>query len=162
MTDTDKTETADPTKPSKWPLVLALILGTTGTVGGFFVSYSNKVFATESPSQASDLPTEMESLAEVAFIKIPKILVSLGPRSTNKHLSFETQLEVPLQFQADVEHILPRIVDVMNSYLRALETEDFESPIILMRLRSQLLRRIQVVAGKDRVNDLLIMEFVLN
>jgi len=32
----------------------------------------------------------------------------------------------------------------------------------LLRLRSQMLRRVQVVTGEGRVRDLLIMEFVLN
>jgi flagellar FliL protein len=67
-----------------------------------------------------------------------------------------------MQYREDVEHLLPRIVDIMNGYLSALETEDFESPAIIVRLRSQLLRRIQVVTGIERVNDLLVMEFVLN
>jgi flagellar FliL protein len=32
----------------------------------------------------------------------------------------------------------------------------------LTRLRGQMLRRVQIVVGKDRVRDLLIMDFVLN
>ena len=49
-----------------------------------------------------------------------------------------------------------------NSYLRALELRDLEDPSALTRLRAQMLRRVQVVAGPERVNDLLVMEFVLN
>ena len=56
----------------------------------------------------------------------------------------------------------PRVVDVLNSYLRALEPSDLEANSILVRLRAQMLRRIQIVTGAGRVNDLLIMEFVLN
>jgi len=69
---------------------------------------------------------------------------------------------VPAPYREDVEHLIPRIVDIMNGYLNALETADFQSPAIIVRLRSQLLRRVQVVTGYERVNDLLIMEFVLN
>ena len=50
----------------------------------------------------------------------------------------------------------------MNGYLRAVEVRDIESAAALTRLRAQLLRRVQIVAGQERVNDLLIMEFVLN
>ena len=57
---------------------------------------------------------------------------------------------------------MPPIIDVLNGYLRALEVTDIEDPAALTRLRSQMLRRAQVVAGPERINDLLIMEFVLN
>ena len=58
--------------------------------------------------------------------------------------------------------LLPRIVDVMNGYLRALDAAELENPAALVRLRAQMLRRIQIVTGEGRVRDLLITEFVLN
>jgi flagellar FliL protein len=54
------------------------------------------------------------------------------------------------------------VVDVLNGYLRALEPREIEDPAALMRIRAQMLRRVQVVAGGDRVRDLLVMEFVVN
>ncbi|MEO9457580.1 MAG: flagellar basal body-associated FliL family protein [Lentilitoribacter sp.] len=162
MADIDTPRTEDLPKPSKKPILLAIILGILGAIGGFFASYSGKILTTASAFQTNSLPAEMNPSPEVSFIEIPAILVSLGSNSTNKHLSFKSQLEVPLRYHADVEHLLPRVIDVINSYLRALETEDFDSPTILVRLRSQLLRRIQVVVDQEKVNDLLIMEFVLN
>ena len=57
---------------------------------------------------------------------------------------------------------MPRVVDVLNSYLRALEIDDLRGNAALVRLRAQMLRRVQTVIGRDRVNDLLIMEFVMN
>ena len=57
---------------------------------------------------------------------------------------------------------MPRIVDVMNGYLRALDAAELENPAALVRLRAQMLRRIQIVTGEGRVRDLLITEFVLN
>ena len=53
-------------------------------------------------------------------------------------------------------------VGVMNSYLRALDTAALEDPAGLVRMRAQMLRRIQMVTGDGRVRDLLITEFVLN
>jgi flagellar FliL protein len=57
---------------------------------------------------------------------------------------------------------MPRVIDVLNGYLRAVEPGDFDDPAILGRLRAQMLRRVQIVTGTERVRDLLIMEFVLN
>jgi len=51
---------------------------------------------------------------------------------------------------------------VINTYLRAIDPSDLEDPTALLRLRAQLLRRLQMVAGEDLVNDFLITEFILN
>ena len=56
----------------------------------------------------------------------------------------------------------PRVMDVLNGFLRAVEVQELEDPAALIRLRAQMLRRIQIVVGEGRVNDLLIVEFVLN
>ncbi|MEM7791980.1 MAG: flagellar basal body-associated FliL family protein, partial [Verrucomicrobiota bacterium] len=77
-------------------------------------------------------------------------------------LRFRAQLEIREENREDVEKLLPRIIDVLNSYLRAIDVEDIEGTASLVRLRSQMLRRVQVVAGIDRVQDLLVMEFVVN
>ncbi|EPX84174.1 Flagellar basal body-associated protein FliL [Rubellimicrobium thermophilum DSM 16684] len=61
-----------------------------------------------------------------------------------------------------VNALVPRIVDVLNGYLRAVSPEELAAPDALLRLRSQMLRRVQVVAGGTRARDLLVMEFVLN
>jgi flagellar FliL protein len=57
---------------------------------------------------------------------------------------------------------MPRILDVLNSYLRAIDVASIEDPQAMARLRAQMLRRIQIVTGEGRVRDLLVTEFVLN
>lgn len=51
---------------------------------------------------------------------------------------------------------------MLNGYLRAIAVSEIEDPAGLVRLRAQLLRRIQIVTGEGRVRDLLVTEFVLN
>ncbi len=63
---------------------------------------------------------------------------------------------------ADVEKMKPRIMDVLNGYLRAIEVSDLEDSLALMRIRGHLLRRIEIVVGEGLVRDVLVMEFVLN
>ena len=69
---------------------------------------------------------------------------------------------MPSNQEDNVRKVLPRIVDVLNGYLRALRMEDLEDPATLVRIRAQMLRRIQVITGPDAVSDLLIVEFMLN
>ena len=89
------------------------------------------------------------------------MVISIGATAERRLLRFRAQLEVPKDYQEDVTKVLPRVVDVLNSYLRALEISDLENQAALTRLRAQMLRRIQIVTGEGRVNDFLIMEFVL-
>jgi flagellar FliL protein len=78
------------------------------------------------------------------------------------HLRFRGHLEVRAGQEAAVENLMPRVMDVLNSYLRALDFEEIERTSALIKLRSQMLRRIQLVVGEGRVRDLLVTEFVLN
>lgn len=64
--------------------------------------------------------------------------------------------------QTEVTGIKPRVVDVLNSYLRAVDVATLEDPTAMLRIKAQMLRRIQIVTGEGRVRDLLISEFVLN
>ena len=89
-------------------------------------------------------------------------MISLPPGSSAKHLRFAGQLEVAPEHAAEVAQLMPRVLDVLNTYLRAVEVKDLEEPAALPRLRAQMLRRIQVVTGEGRVRDLLVTEFVLN
>jgi flagellar FliL protein len=77
-------------------------------------------------------------------------------------LRFTAQVEVAAGSEADVTLLKPRILDVLNSYLRAIDIASIEDPQAMARLRAQMLRRVQVVTGEGRVRDLLITEFVLN
>jgi len=101
-------------------------------------------------------------LPDVTFVPVDPLVISLGSQSDYSHLQFESQLEVVRQYQDDVTVLMPRIVDVLNGYLRAVNVRDFEEPSTLIRLRAQMLRRVQIVTGEGRVRGLLIMKFVVN
>ena len=99
---------------------------------------------------------------DIAYVPLEPVVVNLPRASGRQFLRFTANLEVVPQYQAEVALIRPRILDVLNGYLRAVDPADFEAQAILPELRGQLLRRVQVVAGEGRVRDLLITEFVLN
>jgi flagellar FliL protein len=100
-------------------------------------------------------------MPDVTFVPVEPLIVSLSDRGSGT-LRFRAQLEVRSQYKTEVERLLPRVVDVLNSYLRAVAIEDIRNSAALVRLRAQMLRRVQIVTGGDRVSDLLIMEFILN
>ncbi|MDA7423264.1 flagellar basal body-associated FliL family protein [Thalassococcus lentus] len=167
MTDANANAAIDeesPKKRSKLPLVIGLVLALAGGAGGFFAVQSGMLGGSDqSAVEAGAEKTDpMEPLPEVAFVEVPPLTISLSPTSQASHLRFRASLEVPSQYEAEVAGILPRVQDVLNSYLRALDPSDLQSQGALVKLRAQMLRRVKLVAGKGRVRDLLVLEFVLN
>lgn len=152
----------DPPKNSKMPLILGLTLALIGGGGGFYATWSGMILAQSDEHHVEGDKKEIKDLfADIAFVEIDPMVISIDARPERRLLRFRAQLEVPKDYQEDVIKLLPRVVDVLNSYLRALEVSDLENQAALTRLRAQMLRRIQIVTGQGRVNDFLIMEFVL-
>ncbi|MCE8513833.1 flagellar basal body-associated FliL family protein [Ruegeria pomeroyi] len=168
MTDTTADEVELEKKPGKKSLVIGLVLALAGSGAGYFATASGTIrlgaHPVESDTEAgvsygAQLP---DQLPDIAFVDLQPIMVSLLRENGQRHLRFHAQLEVPEHYLADVEKIRPRIVDVLNGYLRAVEIDDLSDPLALTRLRGHMQRRINIVAGEGRVNDVLVMEFVLN
>lgn len=165
-------DTADTKKaPGKMRMVLALILAIAGAGAGFYAVQAGFLDgvaglapsgAAHTESDAGAMPAKPAEATDVAFVEIDPLLISLGGAGRARHLRFRAQLEVVPDSQREVNKLMPRIVDVLNGYLRALDIADLENPSALHRLRAQMLRRVQIVTGRDAVRDLLIMEFVLN
>ncbi|MCM2561911.1 flagellar basal body-associated FliL family protein [Lutimaribacter sp. EGI FJ00015] len=167
----------EPKKTSKFMLILGVVLALVGGGGGFYAVYSGLILkpalgdtkdalaAQEDGNHATqDSALEIEALplGDSVFVPLDPITISLAPGTGSRHLRFSAQLEVLSDYESDIRALTPRIIDVLNSYLRAVETRDLHDPTVLSRLRAQMLRRVQVVAGNDAVRNLLIMEFVLN
>ena len=161
MADTTTISEEAPAKPSKKPLMAGIVLAVAGAGAGFYLTSSGLILGT-TPTQEEMPALHKDESPAVVFVAMEPLTISLPRNSSSKHLRFRASFEVPKPHQSEVEAIMPRIIDVLNGYLRALEVTDIEDPAALTRLRSQMLRRAQVVAGPERINDLLIMEFVLN
>ena len=160
----EQTEEDAPKKGSKLPLILGLVLAILGGGGGFMAVQMGLIGGSSSgEDHAEEEPTEPpEAIPPLAFVPLEPLVISLPSNGSRVQLRFSAQLEVDPESAADVEALRPRITDVLNSYLRAVSLEDLEDPTALVRLRSQMLRRVRIVVGDGRVKDLLIMEFVMN
>ena len=140
-------------------LIGALLLGG----GGFYATYAGLIGGQAAPeAEAKEPKAEVQELPAVSFVELDPLVVSLGPNARNRHLRFRASLEVEPAYEEDVMKLKPRVVDVLNAYLRAVDTAMLEDPHSLVKLRAQMLRRIQLVTGEGRVRNLLILEFVLN
>ncbi|AAV93526.1 flagellar basal body-associated FliL family protein [Ruegeria pomeroyi] len=168
MTDATADEVEPEKKSGKKGLIVGLVLALVGAGGGFYATVSGLIPLGAQPAEehgesgGDHGAVVPDALPNVAYVDLQPIMVSLLGEGGQRHLRFHAQLEVPEQYLADVEKIRPRIVDVLNGYLRAIEISDLSDPLALTRLRGHMQRRINIVAGEGRVKDVLVMEFVLN
>lgn len=160
MSDSETEGETPPKKKSKLPLIMGFVLMLALGGGGFFAVYTGMILG-ENEEHAED-EEAIEPLPDIAFVPVDPVTISLSNSGANRHLRFTAQLEVAKGHQSEVAMLMPRILDVLNGYLRAVEVSQLEDRTALMRLRAQMLRRVQIVTGEGRVRDLLVTEFVLN
>jgi flagellar protein FliL len=138
-----------------------LLLSLAGAVlfgaGGFALAYLGRI----DPGTGTGTATA-DTASQPGFVPIDRMIVSLGGPGRARHLRFAAEIEVPLAHLDEVTLLRPRIVDMLNGYLRAVDPDVIADPGALTELRAQMLRRVQVVAGEGRVNDFLIVEFVMD
>lgn len=159
MADTTLT-TEEPPRPkrSKLPMLVGLVLAVCAGGGGFYATWTGLIFA-PNPAPSQEVSAV---LPDIAYVPMDPLVITLPPDARSRHLRFTAQLEVLSRDKADVALLLPRVMDLLNGFLRAVDPADLEDPAVLIRLRAQMLRRVQMVTGEGRVRDLLITEFVLN
>lgn len=144
-------------------LLVALVLFLASAGGGFYAVYSGLLLG-GAPSTEADAHTAeaVTDHPQPSFVPLQPLMVTLGRGDSLEALRFEGYLDVRPGTEEAVAVVMPRIMDVLNGYLRAVEIGDLADPSALMTLRAQLLRRIQIVVGDGMVNDLLISKFLLS
>lgn len=159
MTNDDARQELAAKKRLKLPVILGLFLFGVFGAGGFYGVYSGMILG---PSHVAKGLANAGGLADVAFVPLDQLTISLGEASDKSHLQFTAQLEVNANRVEEVAALSPRILDVINGYLRAVDATDLTERDALVRLRTHLLRRIQMVTGQGSVRDLLVTQFVLD
>lgn len=136
------------------PMLLALLAILGG--GGFHVAYSGLLADWLARRPGGD------GGGDIAFVPLEPLVVNLAVPGRSRHLRIAATIETTRAHHHEVARLLPRILDVMNGYLQALEPTRIEEEGALVRIRQHLLRRLQMITGAGQVSDLLITEFVIN
>lgn len=169
-------EAEEPPKKKSKLLLLALVGALALGGGSFYGVYSGLIplpfgggglegtdgEATASKGSKGKPEKGRDKMALPAFVPVETLLVSLAPDANARHLRISLQIEADPAQASVLTELQPRIVDVLNTFLRAVDTETFEQPRSMARLRAQMLRRVQLVSPPGSVRDVLIQEFVLN
>jgi flagellar FliL protein len=170
----DQTD-GDPVRKGKSKLLLAAgVLALVAGGGGFYAVYSgllvlpfiggggeHETASAGHGGEAEDHAQAPDPFQPGAFVHLEPLIVTLGPQSQSEHLKVSLTIEVGPGREAEVEAVLPRVIDILNGFLRAVDEREFELPRSMERLRAQMLRRVKLVTPEGAVRDLLIQEFVL-
>ena len=134
---------------------LVLLLG--AGAGAYFF-----LFAPEPQAEATEAAIPLTP-PQVAYYDVPDIIVNIqtadgAPAYLKVGISLE--LDNPEQ-KAGMQVLMPRVVDQFQGYLRELRVEDLKGSAGVMRLKEELLRRINVAAAPYAVRDVLLKEMIV-
>ena len=136
--------------------VLLLVLGGGGAGAWFFLM--------KAPEGGEHVVEEVPlTPPEVAFSDIEKLTVNIqGADATPAYLQLSVSLELENEEQkAAMESLLPRVKDQFQAYLRELRLEDLKGSAGVLRIKEELLRRVNVAAAPYKVRDVLLKEMIV-
>jgi flagellar FliL protein len=138
---------------------LVLVLGLGAGAYFFFFSGSSEAHKTKVAGAAA-APLVAP---QVAFFDMPDIVVNIQTADgTPAYLKLSVSLELDgADEKPGLQTLMPRIVDQFQSYLRELRVDDLRGSAGVMRLKEELLRRINVAAAPFSVRDVLLKEMIV-
>ena len=137
---------------------LVLLLGGGGAGLYFFVFSAPKAAAGGATADATPVTPP-----QVAFYDVPDIITNLQSADGNPtYLKLSTSLELDnADEKAGLAVVMPRVVDQFQGYLRELRIDDLKGSAGVIRLKEELLRRINVAAAPYHVRDVLLKEMII-
>jgi len=139
---------------------LLVLLIASGAGLYFFVFSGSDASSQDKAAAAQQAPI---TPPQVAFYDMPDLIVNIqSADGTPAYLKLSVVLELSSADQkAGMDALKPRIVDQFQGYLRELRVDDIKGSAGIMRLKEELLRRINVAAVPYRVRDVLLKEMIV-
>ena len=129
-----------------------------GGIGGgaYFFFFAHK---TEAATAAANM------VKPPVFLDMPDVLVNLsngGGNERTQYLKVKVVLELPDQeLSAQIQPVMPRIMDTFQTYLRELRPTDLDGSAGLYRLKEELTRRVNAAIAPNHINAVLFKEIVV-
>lgn len=152
-----ETEVPAPEKPKgKLAKLIVPLLAVVCAGAGFAVTYLDLI-----PMSGHEAAEEHEEVhSDVEFVDVPRIQIPL-PGTRDRTVSLSTSIETTAASRSEVEHLMPRIQDVITSFLSNIDADAYDKRGILEIIRAELLGRTRMVLGEEHMKDLLITEFLI-
>ena len=138
---------------------LLLVLGG-GGAGLYFFVFAGSDAKDSKTAAAAPIPIVPPT---VAFYDMPDIVVNISNvDGSSAYLKLSVSLEMAqADEKAALQALTPRIVDQFQGYLRELRVDDLHGSAGVLRLKEELLRRINVAAAPYPVKDVLLKEMIV-
>ena len=139
------------------PVLLLLIGG--GGAGAYFFLLKPKAGAAAT-AKAEEAPLTPPL---VAFTDMQDILVNIQSNDgTPAYLKLAVSLELDDdKAKAAFQPLMPRVTDQFQAYLRELRVDDLKGSAGVLRVKEELLRRVNVAAAPYHVRDVLLKEMIV-
>jgi len=140
----------------KFIAIAAVALIAVGGVGGGAYHFLGGSSRTEAAPAAKIKPP--------VFFEMPDVLVNLSSTGNDRtqYLKVKVVLELPDEaMKAQIEPLMPRLMDAFQTYLRELRPTDLDGSAGLYRLKEELTRRVNAAISPDRINAVLFKEIVI-
>jgi len=133
-----------------------VVLG--GLGGGYYFFFAGHGKEKEAAAAAVPPPKP------VVFLDMPDVLVNLSSTGSDRtqYLKVKVTLELPDQaMSAQIQPVMPRLMDAFQTYLRELRPTDLDGSAGLYRLKEELTRRVNAAIAPSRINAVLFKEIVV-
>jgi flagellar FliL protein len=117
----------------------------------------------QAQAAAAQAAAAAKAAAAPTYIDIPEILTNLNvPGRRPSYLKLHVKLELgSADDTAPVTAAMPRILDILQTYLRDMRPEELRGSEGTYRLREELLSRAAVAVAPARVTDILFVEMII-
>ncbi|GAB4517302.1 MAG: hypothetical protein Tsb0010_01390 [Parvularculaceae bacterium] len=117
----------------------------------------------EMAAEGEEPAEELAQSAEPIFYDLPEMVVNLDNGGGDAvYLKLKVALELSVEDPQEIlDPIMPRIIDRFQVFLRQLRPEDLQGSASMLKLKQELLRRINLAAAPLEVDDVLFREMVV-
>lgn len=157
-------EGAETPKKSMLPLLMGLVLALGLGGGSAYAVMSGLLpldFVEEALAGKPAADEKDEEAEPPVFVEFEPLTLTIGRADAARQLRLDFVVETTAAHAPLIETMRPRIIDALNTLLRALDESELSEPAALDRLRAQMARRIRVAVDPDSVRDLLITQYVI-
>ncbi len=140
---------------------LVFVLG--GSAGAYLFLSGGKDDAVQHDKTAHAEPAAPIVPPKVAFYDMPDVVVNIQSQDGSPaYLKLSVALELQSADEVPgLKTLMPRVVDQFQGYLRELRVDDLRGSQSVMRLKEELLRRVNAAAAPYRVHDVLLKEMIV-
>lgn len=113
--------------------------------------------------ESGDKTAEAAKPEPMTFVDVPEIVANLNSdQKRPSYVKVTIRIEVQGSSEADkVKAAMPRVQDVIQTYLREMRPEELRGSAGVYRLREELLVRANVAVAPAHINDILFTQMLV-